>query len=122
VKLLAVLLFVTACDTQHILNGSEWKTAKFSIDRNNYLSDLEKAVYLSFDSSRKLQVKFGDSLAFIFVEGAVVDTSKYKVQSDTLFFTKGSYRDTSIIIKLTKDSLIEQRLAGVKTYSVRIGN
>jgi hypothetical protein len=112
---------VTGCSRQHHLNGSEWLTVKFSIDSSNYLSELDKSVYSNFDTSKKLYIKFTDSLAFAFVEGAPVDTSIYKLNNDTLYFIHDSYKDTSIILKLTKDSLIEQRLAGVKTYSIRFG-
>ena len=65
---------------------------------------------------------FTDTLVLSFVEGLSIDTSVYKVKDDTLFFVQGSRRDTSLILKLSKDSLIEQRLAGVRTYSIRVND
>lgn len=116
----ACILFVTSCSSRFDLNNSKWRTVKFSIDSSNYLSELDKSVYLSFDTSTKLYAKFTDTLVLTFVEGATIDTSVYKVKDDTLFFIQGSRRDTSLIIQLSNDSLIEQRLAGVRTYSIRV--
>lgn len=113
-------LLVAGCNNSHKIKNTEWLTTKFVIDSPNYLSEIEKKVYLNFNSSRRLHVKFSDSLLFAFVERLPVDTSIFKQIKDTLFVIhEEKYRDTSIILKLTKDSLIEQRLAGVKIYSVR---
>jgi len=102
------------------LKDTEWLTIKFSIDSSNYLSELDKKTYLAFDTSTKLHVKFLDSLAITFVEGASIDTSVYSTKKDTIYFIQRPRRDTSIILKLSGDSLIEHRLAGVTTYSIRI--
>ena len=118
--LLSITVVVSSCDKKYNLKGTEWLTVRFSVDSSNYLPEFEKNAYLSFDTSTKLHTKFSDSLIFAFVEGKTVDTSIYKIRKDTLFYIQGSLRDTAIILKLTSDSLIEQRLAGVKTYSIRI--
>lgn len=116
----ACILFVTSCSSRFDLTNSKWRAVKFSVESSNYLSELDKSVYLSFDTSTKLYAKFTDTLVLTFVEGAAIDTSVYKVKNDTLFFIQGSRRDTSLILKISKDSLIEQRLAGVRTYSIRV--
>jgi hypothetical protein len=123
VAFLSIIIIITSsCNKHNKLKGTEWLVVRFSIDSSNYLTDLDKKAYLSFDRSTKLHIKFLDSLAFSFVEGAAVDTSIYEVKKDTLFFIQGPRKDTTIILKLTNDSLVDQRLAGVKTYSIRIKN
>ncbi len=113
------IFFAISCKAKHNLKNTEWLTVKFTIDSVNYLSELDKNVYLNFDTSTKLYAKFLDTIALIYLEGALVDTSNYTIINDTLFFIQGDLRDTSIILKLTRDSFIHQRLAGAKTYSVR---
>lgn len=113
-------LLLSSCKTHYDLKNTEWLTVKFSIDSTNYLSEFEKKIYSSFNKSTKLHAKFSDTLVLHFVEGSPIDTSIYKIKEDTLYFIQGQLRDTTIILKLTEDSLIIRRLAGVTTYSVRI--
>jgi hypothetical protein len=121
--LFASAILSAGCKTDYNLEGSKWQTVKFVIDSSNYLTENDKNVYSGFDTTTKLYVKFSDSLMYAYVDGSPIDTSAYKIVSDTLFtIHKGIYRDTSLILNLSKDSLIEQRLAGVKTYSVRVKN
>ncbi len=120
INFLLFVLISYGCNTKHNLKNTEWLTVKFTIDSVNYLSELDKNAYLDFDTSTKLYAKFLDSLALIYVEGSLVDTSNYVIKNDTLFFIQGNRRDTSIILKLTSDSMIEHRLAGVRTYSIKI--
>jgi hypothetical protein len=115
-------LFLSGCDTRYDLKNTEWLTIKFTIDSSNYLTEFDKKIYLSFDTSTKLHIKFLDTLALIFVENRPIDTSIYNINKDTLFFIQGARRDTSIILKLTSDSLIEHRLAGVVTHNARFKN
>jgi hypothetical protein len=113
------ILFLSSCGTKYNLKNTEWLTVKFTIDSSNYLTEFDKKIYLTFDTSVKLRIKFLDTLALTFVEGRLIDTSIYNVKDDTLFFIQDSRRDTSIILKLTNDSLIEQRLAGIVTHNLR---
>src|SRR5258707_8034051 len=108
--IIIVLFILSSCGTHYDLKNTEWLTVKFSIDSNNRLTDFDKSIYLAFDTSTKLHAKFLDTIALIFVERSKIDTSFYKIKKDTLFFIQGSRRDTSIIMKLTHDSLIEHRL------------
>lgn len=118
--LLSSIIIISSCGKYNNLKNTEWLIVGFSVDSSNYLTELDRNAYISFDKSTKLHIKFFDSLALAFVEGASVDTSIYKIRKDTLYFIQGPRRDTSIILKLTSDSLIEQRIAGVKTYCIRI--
>lgn len=123
-RLLIIILALglSSCASKYNLTNSKWRAVKFAIDSSNYLSELDRSVYSGFDTSTKLYQEFSDTLVFTFVEGAPVDTSIYRVKDDTLFYIQGSLRDTSLIRKLSKDSLIEQRLGGVKTYSIRVND
>ena len=113
-------MILSCTSNQKRLANTKWLTTKFTIDSLNYLNDIEKKVYSDFDPSIKLYLDLSDTLAITYVEGRSIDTSSYQVRDDTLFFIhKINYRDTSIIVKLSKDCLITQRLAGVKTYSVK---
>jgi hypothetical protein len=113
-------LVIICCGNKHDLRDTKWRVTRFSVDTPNYLKEQDKYVYKNFDPSTKLFSNYTDSLIFTYVEGSVVDTSTYYINSDTLFYIQDFKRDTVIILKLTKDSLIERRLAGATTYSVRI--
>jgi hypothetical protein len=119
IGLLLFILFLFGCDTKYDLKNTEWLTVKFTIDSSNYLTEIDKKIYLSFDTTTKLHIKFFDTLALTFVENGQIDTTIYKINKDTLFYIQGSRRDTSIILRLTSDSLIEHRLAGAVTHNVR---
>ena len=121
--MLAILFLFDCRSKQNRLTNTRWQTVKFEIDTINYLKDFEKKLYSNFDTSTKLFQLLGDSLAVTYVEGKIPDTCTYKITGDTLFyFYKDVLRDTTIIIKLSSDSLITHRLAGVKTYSVKVSN
>jgi hypothetical protein len=119
IGLVCLLSIFKSCIRKYDLRDTKWLTVKFTIDSLNYLTDFEKAAYSTFDTSTKLYSEFYDNRRLTFVEGHGIDTSQYKIARDTLFTIQDTRRDTSIILKLTMDSLIEQRLAGVKAYSIR---
>ena len=119
IGLFLITLFSLGCETKYDLKNTEWLTIRFTIDSVNYVTNADKKVYLGFNPSTKLHMQFLDTLALAFVENRAIDTSVYKVIKDTLFYIQGSRHDTSIILKLTCDSLIEHRLAGVVTHSAR---
>ena len=116
-----LLAFCTRKSDTLSLRNTKWQTQRFEIDSSNYLTDIEKSAYLSFDTSVKLFSDYRDSIVYTYVDGKFPDTSNYTIKEDTLFYIhKETYRDTNIIIKLSSDSLILKSLAGVKTYSLKL--
>lgn len=112
-------LFLSGCGRHANLENSEWITIKFSVDETR-LSAFERVAYNGVHTPDNLHIEFTDSLALAFVEGAPIDTSIYERRKDTVFYIHGNKRDTSLILKLTTDSLIEQSLSGIRTYSIRL--
>lgn len=117
--LLLIIVFSLGCNTKYDLKNTEWQTVRFTIDSTNYLKEFEKKIILDFNSTKKLHTRFFDSLALAFVENGPIDTTIYRINKDTLFYIQGSGRDTSIILKLTNDSLIEHRVAGVVIHNAK---
>jgi hypothetical protein len=118
------LLLISSCSDKQInLTNTKWRVKKFSIDERNYLTPLEVQAYNQFNEfsdSLKLYQDFNGSLVLTYVQGGDIDTSNYLIRNDTLFFIdKINRRDTDIIIKLSNDSLITHRLAGVTTFLLK---
>lgn len=124
-KLFRLLIFSTgltllSCRHEYSLKNIKWRLTKFIVDSSNYLSQFEKNVYTSFDTSTNLVSEFGDSIVLTYVIGRVPDTSNYYLHGDSLFYVQGQRRDTTIIVKLSRDSLVDRRLAGVTAYRRRL--
>ena len=114
-------MILLSCNNNHYqLANTKWLVKTLAIDSTNYLSESEKIIYSKYDTSIKLHMQLNDTLAFTHADGKVVDTCKYKIIKDTLFFIYNEHaRDTAIIIKLTKDSFITRSLSGIIQHSVR---
>lgn len=101
------------------IDNTKWRVVKFEIDSVNYITAVEKNVYFNFKDSTNLEAHFQNGLAYFFVDGVCLDTSSYKLNEDTIFYQKGNLKDTNLILKLSRDSLIEKRLARVISHSIR---
>jgi hypothetical protein len=119
---LVIAITVTSCTSkEYSLEDTTWDVVSLTLDSTSRLNEREKEGFNLFITTTKIREHFFNDTCYVSINGEVYDTTKYRINKDTLFFETFPF-DTSIIIKLSKDSLITHSLQGINSRSFRIRN